>query len=161
LHAPSILFLDEPTIGLDAVSKLALRDFIKTLNREQKVTVILATHDMHDIEALAERVVIIAHGRILRDGPIEAMRQETVGERRLIIDFTDDVVEKVAVPDGAVVLSRERRRLKLSFDPRVTPVHTLIGHMAALQSIQDLAIEEPTIEELIARFYTSHGAAEA
>ena len=161
LHSPSILFLDEPTIGLDAVSKLALRDFIKTLNREQKVTVILATHDMHDIEALAERVVIIAHGRILRDGPIEAMRQETVGERRLIIDFADDIVEKVAIPDGTVVLSRDRRRLKLGFDPRVTPVHTLIGHMAALQSIQDLAIEEPTIEELIARFYTSHGAVEA
>ena len=138
-----------------------MRDFIKTLNREKNVTVILATHDMHDIEALAERVVIIAHGRILRDGPIEAMRQETAGERRLIIDFAGDIVEKVAIPDGTVVLSRDRRRLELGFNPRVTPVHTLIGHMAALQSIQDLAIEEPTIEELIARFYTSHGAVEA
>ena len=91
LHSPSILFLDEPTIGLDASSKLALRDFIKTLNREQGVTVILATHDMHDIEALAERVLIIGNGRVLRDGPIAAMRAETFGERRLIVDFAEDV----------------------------------------------------------------------
>src|SRR5262249_45521201 len=90
LHSPSILFLDEPTIGLDANSKLALRDFIKNLNREKGVTVILATHDMHDIEALAQRVLIIGNGRLLRDGPIADMRTETFGERRLIVDFAED-----------------------------------------------------------------------
>ena len=88
LHSPSILFLDEPTIGLDANSKLALREFIKRLNRDKGVTVILATHDMQDIEALAERVLIIGNGRILRDGPIAAMRAETSGERRLVVDFS-------------------------------------------------------------------------
>src|SRR5277367_6467190 len=84
LHSPSILFLDEPTIGLDAVSKLALRDFVKALNREQGVTVILTTHDMHDIEALARRVIIIGNGRLLRDSSFESMRTEVLGERRLI-----------------------------------------------------------------------------
>ena len=105
LHSPSILFLDEPTIGLDANSKLALRDFIKTLNREQGVTVILATHDMHDIEALADRVLIIGNGRVLRDGPIAAMRAETFGERRLVVDFAEDIGD-IDIEGAAVLAAR-------------------------------------------------------
>ena len=159
LHSPSILFLDEPTIGLDANSKLALRDFIKTLNREQGVTVILATHDMHDIEALADRVLIIGNGRVLRDGPIATMRSETLGERRLIVDFAEDVGD-IDI-EGAAVLARAGRRVEFAFDPRVTTAHTLIGRITADRRIDDLSIEEPTIEELIARFYSSHGAVEA
>jgi ABC-2 type transport system ATP-binding protein len=68
LHGPRVLFLDEPTIGLDAVAKLAVRNFVRTLNRDRGVTVILTTHDMHDVEALAERVIVIGNGRILADG---------------------------------------------------------------------------------------------
>jgi ABC-2 type transport system ATP-binding protein len=158
LHSPSILFLDEPTIGLDANSKLALRDFIRALNREQGVTVILATHDMHDIEALAERVVIIGNGRLLRDGAIADMRAE-FGERRLIVDF-EERVDDIDF-DGVAVLARTGRRVELAFDPRMTTVHALIDRIAAEHRIKDLSIEEPTIEELIARFYTSHGAVEA
>lgn len=75
LHSPKILFLDEPTIGLDAVSKLAVRDFIQRLNREHKTTVILTTHDMQDIEALASRVLLIGKGRILLDGALEDIRR--------------------------------------------------------------------------------------
>jgi ABC-2 type transport system ATP-binding protein len=159
LHSPSILFLDEPTIGLDANSKLALRDFVKNLNRDQGVTVILATHDMHDIEALAQRVLIIGNGKILRDGSITAMRAETCGERRLVVDFSEDIGD-VAV-EGAAVLSRAGRRIEFGFDPRVTAAHTLISHLTANYAIEDLSIGEPTIEELIARFYSSHGAVEA
>jgi ABC-2 type transport system ATP-binding protein len=158
LHSPSILFLDEPTIGLDARSKLALRDFIKTLNREQSLTIILATHDMHDIEALTERVLIIGNGRLLRDGSIAVMRAETFGERRLIVDFAQDV-DNVSI-EGARVLARTGRRIEFAFDPRVMTAHILISRITADHSIVDLAIEEPTIEELIARFYTFHGAAE-
>lgn len=75
LHNPSLLFLDEPTIGLDAVSKLAVRDFIKKLNAEQKTTVILTTHDMQDIEAIAERVILIGKGKVLLDGKLDDLRQ--------------------------------------------------------------------------------------
>jgi ABC-2 type transport system ATP-binding protein len=74
LHEPSILFLDEPTIGLDAPSKLAVRDFVRRLNRERGVTVLLTTHDMQDIEALAERVIVIGHGRVLADSTFETLR---------------------------------------------------------------------------------------
>jgi ABC-2 type transport system ATP-binding protein len=159
LHSPSILFLDEPTIGLDANSKLALRDFIKNLNRDKGVTVILATHDMHDIEALAQRVLIIGNGRILRDGPIAAMRAETSGERRLVVNFSEDISDFSM--EGVTVLSRTGRRVEFAFDSRVTAAHTLISRLTADHGIEDLSIEEPTIEELIARFYTSHGAVEA
>lgn len=78
LHRPKLLFLDEPTIGLDAVSKLAVRDFILKLNREHNTTVILTTHDMQDIEALANRVILIGKGKILLDGTLEDMRQEAL-----------------------------------------------------------------------------------
>src|SRR5438477_1865407 len=80
LHAPSILFLDEPTIGLDAPSKLAVRDFVKRLNRERGVTVLLTTHDMHDIDALAQRVIVIGHGRVLADGTFDALRARIAAE---------------------------------------------------------------------------------
>jgi ABC-2 type transport system ATP-binding protein len=76
LHAPSILFLDEPTIGLDAPSKLAVREFVKRLNRERGVTVLLTTHDMHDIDALADRVIVIGHGRVLADGTFDSLREQ-------------------------------------------------------------------------------------
>jgi ABC-2 type transport system ATP-binding protein len=82
LHDPRVLFLDEPTIGLDAVAKLAVRDFVKTLNRERGVTVILTTHDMHDVEALAERVIVIGKGVILADGSLTALRRGALAERR-------------------------------------------------------------------------------
>ena len=83
LHEPEILFLDEPTIGLDAPSKLAVRDFIRRANRERGTTVLLTTHDMHDIEALARRVIVIGHGRVLADSPVDALRTQVMAARRL------------------------------------------------------------------------------
>ena len=91
LHEPDILFLDEPTIGLDAPSKLAVRDFVLRANRERGTTVLLTTHDMHDIEALAKRVIVIGHGRVLADSPVEALRSQVIAARRL-----DE-----GLPDGA------------------------------------------------------------
>jgi ABC-type dipeptide/oligopeptide/nickel transport system ATPase subunit len=89
LHAPSILFLDEPTIGLDAPSKLAVRRFVKRLNREPGVTVLLTTHDMHDIDALAERVIVIGHRRVLADGTIDSLCPQLVAENPEDTDDTD------------------------------------------------------------------------
>src|SRR6185503_13220770 len=154
LHEPRVLFLDEPTIGLDAVAKLAVRDFVKTLNREHGVTVIRTTHDMHDIEALAERVIVIGKGMILADGSLDALRRGALAERRLWVHFANDV-EDVRVA-GVSVRQRQGRSVELSFDPRVTSAHRLIAQVAAEFEVEDVHLEEPPIEEVIARFYALH-----
>jgi len=151
LHGPEILYLDEPTIGLDAVSKLAVRDFIRTLNRRRGVTVILTTHDMDDIEALCRRVLVINEGRILTDGTLDDLRARVTTERRLIVDLAD---ENGGVLDSeAEVISREGRRVTLRFDPQRTPTAELIARVAANHPIRDLFVENPPIEEIIARLY--------
>ncbi|MCC7493524.1 MAG: ATP-binding cassette domain-containing protein [Fimbriimonadaceae bacterium] len=151
LHRPAILFLDEPTIGLDAVSKLAVRDFVRQLNREHGVTVILTTHDMDDIEALCSRIMVIGSGRILSDGSLAALRAKVSGERRLIVDLE---IPDLAVSDPeAAVVQVDGRRVELRFDPARTPAAALIGRLAARYPIHDLFVEHPPIEELIARLY--------
>ncbi len=159
LHTPSLLFLDEPTIGLDAVSKLALRDFVKELNRNEGVTVLLTTHDMHDIEALAKRVIIIGNGKVMRDSSFESMRSEVLHERRLIVDFREDT-DGIDV-EGATVKSRDGRSVEFAFDPAKIAAHTLIARVAAQHDVEDIRVEDPKIEEVIARFYALHGAVEA
>ena len=151
LHAPRLLFLDEPTIGLDAVSKLAVRDFVKRLNRERGVTIILTTHDMDDIEALCRRVMVIGRGQILSDGTLEDLRACVTTERRLIVDLFQDGGE-VSDPDAEVV-SRDGARVTLSFDPDRISAATLIGRISAKHTIRDLFVENPPIEEIIARLY--------
>ena len=152
LHAPPILFLDEPTIGLDAVSKLAVRDFVKKLNRDRGVTVILTTHDMDDIEALCSRIIVIGDGRILSDGTLAELRQAVSSERWLTIDLLDDGAE-VADPDAAVI-RREDHRVTLAFDPRQVSPAALIARLTAQHPVRDLFVENPPIEQIIARLYS-------
>jgi ABC-2 type transport system ATP-binding protein len=159
LHSPRLLFLDEPTIGLDAVSKLAVRDFIRTLNRTRGVTVILTTHDMDDIEALCSRVLLIGHGRILSDGPLDALRARVTTERRLIVDLLEEG-EEVRDPH-AEVIAREGARVTLRFHPDQVTAAELIGRLTARHAVRDLFVENPPIEEVIARLYGSHFAAPA
>ncbi len=151
LHSPSLLYLDEPTIGLDAISKLAVRDFIRRLNRERGVTIILTTHDMDDIETLCERVMVIGHGRILSDGTLEDLRARVTKERRLIIQLVDGEAE-IDDPDARFI-RREGARVHLSFDPDVVPAATLIGRLKEKHAIRDLLVENPPIEEVIADLY--------
>ena len=154
LHEPRVLFLDEPTIGLDAVAKLAVRDFVKTLNEARGVTVILTTHDMHDIEALTERVIVIAKGTILADSSLGALRRGALAERRLRILFAADPA-MVDVP-GTVVRRRQGRSIELAFDPRLTSAHRLIARVASEFEVEDVHLDEPPIEEVIAQFYAQH-----
>jgi ABC-2 type transport system ATP-binding protein len=160
LHEPEILFLDEPTIGLDAPAKLAVRDFIHRANRDRGTTVLLTTHDMNDIEALAERVIIIGNGRLLADSPLEALRAQVLAQRRLSVDFAAEAPHHIDLP-GVVALSREGRTLTLEFDPARAAVATVIAAIAADHEIADMRIEALAIEEVIARFYALHGALEA
>ena len=154
LHEPRVVFLDEPTIGLDAVAKLAVRDFVKTLNLTRGVTVILTTHDMHDIEALAERVIVIGKGAILADGSLTSLRRGALAERRLWVHLACEP-GAMDVP-GATVRRRQGRSIELAFDPRSTSAHRLIAHVAAQFDVEDVHLEEPPIEEVIARFYAQH-----
>ena len=155
LHQPSILFLDEPTIGLDAVSKLAFRDFIKRFNRERGVTVILTTNDMDDIEALCTRVMVIGEGRILSDGALGALRERIAPERRLIVHLEER--DAVVSDPEATVTQREGHRVHLSFDPRRTPPADLIARIASRHAVRDLFVESAPIEEIVARMYAEEG----
>lgn len=103
LHEPDILFLDEPTIGLDAPSKLAVREFVLRANRERGTTVLLTTHDMHDIEALAQRVIVIGHGRVLADGSVEALRAQVMAARRAETGLQADAEDDEGMAIEAVI----------------------------------------------------------
>jgi ABC-2 type transport system ATP-binding protein len=159
LHEPQLLFLDEPTIGLDAPSKLAVRDFVKRLNKERGVTVLLTTHDMHDIEALAQRVIVIGHGRVLADSPFETLRSDVLAERRLFVDFVGEAPDLALA--GVTVRAKAGRSLELAFDPRVIGAPALIAAITADHAVEDIHVEQPAIEEVIAKFYDLHGAGEA
>jgi ABC-2 type transport system ATP-binding protein len=151
LHSPPLLFLDEPTIGLDAVTKLAVRDFVKRLNRERGVTVILTTHDMDDIEALCDRILVISEGHILCDGSLGELRARVTTERWLTVDLEE---ENGAIGDpDATVVSREGHRVRLRFDPERVSTADLIGRITSSHHIRDLFVENPPIEEIIARLY--------
>ncbi|HET7505719.1 MAG TPA: ATP-binding cassette domain-containing protein [Kofleriaceae bacterium] len=157
LHAPQILFLDEPTIGLDAVGKLAVRDFIQRLNRDEGVTVILTTHDMDDIEALCTRVVVIAGGKILSDGPLAELRARVTRERWLTVDLVDPAAQ---VDDAAAtVIRRDGHRVCLAFDPQVVAPAELIRRITGRHAVRDLFVENPPIETIVARLYAAHGEA--
>ena len=150
LHRPSVLFLDEPTIGLDAVSKIAVREFIKKINRERGTTVILTTHDMQDIEALTERILLIGAGRILLDGSLSELKAKSSSVRRLTIQFTDGVLPETA---GVTVQSAENGRAVCTVDTNVISVSRAIEAFSRTVSITDLSVEGTTAEELVVSLY--------
>jgi ABC-2 type transport system ATP-binding protein len=151
LHDPILLFLDEPTIGLDVVAKERIRTFITHINRERGTTVILTTHDLSDVEKLCERVMIIDHGRLLYDGKLETLRQRFGGKRELVIDLADDG-ETVTV-DGAEVIARDGMQVTYRFERSVLTASELIGRLSAHYQIRDLQVREPEIEETVRRIY--------
>lgn len=156
LHSPELLFLDEPTIGLDAVAKLAVREFVRRLNRDRGVTVILTTHDMDDIEELCSRVMVIGDGRILSDGPLEVLRASVTRERWLIVDLVNPN-EQIDDPD-AELIRRDGERVYLRFDPAHIAPATLISRVTAKHAIRDLFVQDPPIEEIVARLYSEQRA---
>jgi ABC-2 type transport system ATP-binding protein len=154
LHSPRILFLDEPTIGLDAISKLAIRDFISNINKENKTTIILTTHDMDDIEALCKRIIILGKGEILFDGAIEELNKRILNEKNLIIDLKDekDMIE----PAHTTIVEKNGHRIRLSYDPKIVQTKELIHTIMEKYDILDLTIENPPIEKLIAELYEEY-----
>lgn len=153
LHNPPVLFLDEPTIGLDAVSKLAVREFIKTINQEFNTTVILTTHDMDDIEALCNRVIVIGKGTILFDGDMNGLRKMVSQERHLVVDFVEQSKDKHPIIEGASLISYEGKTVTYGFDPLKVKASDLIKQVASNYNIEDVLVHHPSIEEIIAKLY--------
>ena len=151
LHSPRVLFLDEPTIGLDAVSKLAVREFIKKLNKERGVTVILTTHDMDDIESLCNRVIVIGKGQILSDGSLQSLRNTVSKDRRLILDISEGT-NGFSI-EGTNLVRKEKNKLIIDFDPDIITPADLITILSTKYQIKDILIENPPIEEIIAKLY--------
>lgn len=150
LHSPPILFLDEPTIGLDAVSKLAVRKFILERNRREGTTVILTTHDMDDIASLCSRVMVIGAGKVLMDGTLDDLRRTVTRERLLTCASAQPIT---TAPEGARLISREGNRQVLAFDPDRISAPALIEYLAARHDLGEILIEDPPIEQVIAAYY--------
>ncbi|MCM3630187.1 ATP-binding cassette domain-containing protein [Paenibacillus glycanilyticus] len=154
LHNPQILFLDEPTIGLDANSKIAVRQFIKTINKERGVTVILTTHDMNDIEALADRILMIGKGTLLYDGTLVDLRSRFGSKRIVTIDYHEHA-EPVDV-EGTSCLSWTPERAVYSVDIDDVPVASIIAKLSEQIELVDIGIGTTPVEELILELYKEH-----
>ena len=151
LHNPGLIFLDEPTIGLDVVAKENIRKFIQHINRSRGVTVILTTHDLSDVEKLCDRVLIIDKGRLLFDGALETLNERFGGKRRLVVDFSE-TYDHFQVQDADMV-SQESQRATFQFERGVVTASELISRIAEKYRIRDLQVLEPEIEETIRRIY--------
>jgi len=151
MHRPELLFLDEPTIGLDAPAKLAVRDCLQRLNRERGVTILLTTHDLDDVEALCRRVLVINHGRLLLDGGLERLRAGG-GHSRLVRLETRARVEVVDRP-GLEVLAQEAGALQLRVDTRLVAIAEVVRDLLGAGEVIDLAVMPPSIEEVVASLY--------
>ncbi len=164
LHEPELLYLDEPTIGLDVVAKARIREFLLAINAERGVTVLLTTHDMDDVETLCPRMLIIDHGRKLYDGSVSSIRERFGGERTLIAvlepaefasmsrdEFGQPVLSDL--PAGVRHIRTESPRIWLSFGKDALPAHELIAWLGARHRLRDVTFLEPEIEDVIRRIY--------
>lgn len=149
LHAPKLLFLDEPTIGLDAVSKLKLRAFLREENERNGTTILLTTHDMEDMLALCSRVMVLGHGRLLYDGALDALlrQYDTVHTLRVIFEEAPNMA---ALPAD---VKRDGDACILTYEPAVTPTSELLPQILAAGRVREMTLKEQNVDELIARMY--------
>jgi len=155
LHDPPILYLDEPTIGLDLVAKTRIREFLTTLNRDTNVTILLTTHDLADIERLCKRIIVIDQGRILYDGDLLTLNQRYGKTRLLTVDF--DTMPRVIVrqdlPPGMELVNVDGQRLRIAFARREMSATQVLEIAGRFGGVRDITIEEPAIEDVIQGLY--------
>ena len=152
VHDPELLVLDEPTIGLDVVSKATVREFLTRLNAERGTTILLTTHDLGDIERLCRRVMVIDHGRLAYDGSLRALRSTLDADRILIVDLAHPA-PPIEV-EGARVIRTEGPRQWLAIPPDGNAA-AVVAAVAGRHEVEDISLREPGIEELITRLYAS------
>ena len=153
LHDPAILFLDEPTIGLDVVSKEAVRGFLARLNRDRGTTVLLTTHDLADVERLCDRLLIIDHGRVIEDAPVDDVKERYGTERTLVVDL--EVPGPALQIDGAEVTRVDGPRQWLRFHRDAHTAASLLAQVTAQAPVRDLTLEEPAIDDIVHHIYSS------
>lgn len=153
LHNPEILFLDEPTIGLDAVSKVQLRQFIKEINKKKKITVILTTHDMTDIEELAKRVMVIGKGKLLYDGSLKNIKAKFQSNKKLEIIYNS--LEKIPKLNASI-LEQESNRVLIEVNKESETVSKIIEEYSKVCQIQDVNIYEKNIDDIILHLYKEY-----
>ncbi|MBF0104558.1 MAG: ATP-binding cassette domain-containing protein [Deltaproteobacteria bacterium] len=156
LHNPPVVFLDEPTIGLDVAVKMTVRHLIKKINAEEKTTIILATHDLKDIEAICQRVIIIDQGRILYDGGVESIKKNIGRQRKLILYFNKlpTLAEmKTKTGEDHIQLSLKEQRLEITFDRTKKTAAALIGCVMSHFDVRDLEIREPELADIVKGIY--------
>ncbi len=158
LYEPPVLFLDEPTVGLDVVAKERMRGFIEEINRTRKTTVLLTTHDLDDVERLCRRILIIDQGRVLFDGATADLKRRYAPHRLLDITVTGDGVDALrelaqAPPDGVTTSAAAELTASFQIDPAVVPVAAVIAEFSARAPVADLAVREPEMEGIIREIY--------
>ena len=151
IHKPSILFLDEPTIGLDAISKKVVRDFIKKINKEMNTTIILTTHDMNDIEALAKRIILIGKGTILYDGTLNKLKKD-FGESKEVSIITNDKIKKIK-KNGILDQTKIENGYKFLIDINKLTISNFLKYLSNLANILDVEIENESIDNIIIKLY--------
>ena len=152
LHSPKVLFLDEPTIGLDVSSKFALRSFIKEINKSRKTTVILTTHDLGDIQELCERLIIINHGVMMEDGNLKEITDRIAPYKTLVVEYYD---EEAPAHDKCEIIAHEGNVARYRFAKSEITAAEIIADLSAKKSLKDISIEEAGIDDIIKIAYGS------
>ena len=158
LHGPEVLFLDEPTIGLDVVSKQAVRSFLAELGAGGDVTLVLTTHDLADIERLCRRLVVIDHGRVVHDGTIEALHARYGSRRSLVVELDTPLPPDFVIP-GTAVAATEADGHRVVFTLESTTAAAAVATLMAAATVRDLSLVEPDIEDVVAKLYLSPAGA--
>ena len=151
LHRPELLFLDEPTIGLDAVSKLALRDFLKFENKEHGTTIMLTTHDMEDIAELCSRVMVLGHGQKLFDGNLKDLLEKYDTVRTVTVKY-NTAEPKLELPEGAQILKKDGE-IRITYTPSEIPTANMLELLQRAGNINEMTLESENIDHLIAAMY--------
>ena len=152
IHNPPVLFLDEPTIGLDVLAKQSVRNFLSEINRTEGTTIILTTHDMNDIEQLCKRLIILEEGKIMFDGETELLKQKFVHEKIIEVEFYEENCVMQRIP-GATVVREQGCKKWLTFDKDNFGIGDVIGTIASQYKIKDISVKEPSVESIIRNIY--------